>query len=135
MSEKGEISLTREQIARLWEKPEKDLAPEDFDPEAITAKITIEKMFAKHKKTEKGLTPIGKSLQEEMEEAGLGGDSFEVASETEQDIKKGLDDAIETENIFSSEIPLNKSGLPPCQRAKLESERTIQTKDARLNRE
>lgn len=79
------------------------------------------------------LAPIDKSLQKELEEAGLGGDSFEVASETEKTIKNGLDDAIETENIFSSEIPLNKSGLPPCQRAKLESERNIQKRDPRLN--
>lgn len=81
-----------------------------------------------------GLSPVDKPLQEELEEAGLGGDSFEVAYETEQGIKKGLDDAIETENVFSSEIPLNKCGLPPCQRAKLESERTIQAKDPRLDK-
>lgn len=81
-----------------------------------------------------GLAPIEKPLQTEMEEAGLGGDSYEFAAETEYDIKKGLDDAIETENTFSSEIPLNRSGLPPCQRAKLESERTIQAKDPRLDK-
>ena len=126
---------TPEEISLLWEKPVKELTPEDYDPEAIKAKIEMELILANDDSTESKLSPIIKSLQEEMEEIGWGGDSFEVASETEKDIKNGLDDAIETENIFSSEIPLNKSGLPPCQRAKLESERTIRANDLRLDTE
>lgn len=58
------------------------------------------------------------------------GDSLEAAQEKEFEIKKGLDDAIETENIFSSEIPLNKSGLPPCKRAKMEGDRRFTAKDS-----
>ena len=107
MSEIGE--LTPKQIAQLWKETEEKLAKE-------------------------GLSPIKKSLQKELNEAGMGGGSLEDLSGTEHDTKEGLDNAVETENIFSSEIPLNACGLAPCQRAKLESERTIQAKDPRLDK-
>ena len=56
--------------------------------------------------------------------------SLEAAQEEEFAIKNGLDDAVETENIYSSEIPLNKSGLPPCKRAKMEGDRRFTPKDS-----
>jgi len=55
------------------------------------------------------------------------GTSLEQLQETEHNIKEGLDNAVVTENIFSSSIPLNKSGLAPCQRAKMEGERNYST--------
>ena len=82
-----------------------------------------------------GLAPINKTIGQELQEEGWSGDSFEDLSSTEHAIKEGLDNAVETENVFSSEIPLNKSGLPPCQRAKLENERNIQNNDPRLKSE
>jgi hypothetical protein len=48
------------------------------------------------------------------------------------DIQEGIDRGVETENLFSSEIPLNKSGLPPCLRAKAEANRGIDIKDFKL---
>ncbi len=84
------------------------------------------------KMAEEGLAPIDKPLTDELGEAGVEADSFDGLATTEYDIKNSLDDGVETENIFSSEIPLNKCGLPPCKRAKLEDERRIVEKDTRL---
>lgn len=105
----NEKELTPEQIKRICEETEEKLAKE-------------------------GLAPV-KSIAQEIKEAGLESDSLEDLAEMEEAIKKGLDDAIVTENLFSSEIPLNKCGLPPCQRAKLEDERNIKKRDPRLDRE
>jgi len=81
-----------------------------------------------------GLAPITKPLTVEMNEAGLKGDSLDELSQTEFEIKNSLDSGVETENKYSSEMPLNKCGLPPCKRAKLESERGIVEKNPRLGR-
>ena len=107
---------------------EKDLPPE------ILSQLSPEELARWNEQKGHLDKVITKSLATELEEQGLGGDSFEEARKREFDIKEGLDDAIETENEFSSETPLNKSGLPPCQRAKLENERNIQKKDPRLDK-
>jgi hypothetical protein len=79
-----------------------------------------------------GLAPIKGTVQGELKKEGWKAGSFEGMADTEHIIKEGLDRAIVTENIFSSEIPQNKSGLAPCQRAKLETERSVRDKDPRL---
>jgi len=76
-----------------------------------------------------GIVP---SVVTELNKAGFNAGSLEEMAKTEHEIKEALDKGVETENLFSSEIPLNKSGLPPCKRAKLENERNIQEKDSRL---
>ena len=84
------------------------------------------------KMAKEGLAPIDKPLTVEMNEAGLEGDSFDSLAKRELDIKDSLDQGVVTENIFSSENPLNKCGLPPCKRAKLEDERGIVEKNPKL---
>ncbi len=107
--------------------------------EPIGEKLTPAEMeeFKKWEKIMKdqGLGVIEGTVQEDLEKAGWEVSSLELSAETEHEIKKGLDDAVETENIFSSEIPLNKSGLPPCQRVKLENERNINRQDPRLKKD
>lgn len=84
------------------------------------------------KMAEQGLAPIDKPLTDELNEAGLEGDSLDELAGTEHRIKESLDNGVVTENIFSSETPLNKCGLPPCKRAKLENERGIVEKNPKL---
>ena len=86
------------------------------------------------KLAKEGLAPIKKPLTQELSEAGLDGDSFDELAKNEHDIKESLDQGVVTENVFSSETPLNKCGLPPCKRAKLESERGIVEKNPRLGK-
>ncbi len=106
---------------------------EELPPE-ILSQLTPEERAAWDQQKNKLEPIITTTIGAELKEEGWDSDSPEEMAETEYRIKEGLDDAIETENVFSSEIPLNKSGLPPCQRAKLESERTIQAKDPRLDK-
>jgi hypothetical protein len=84
------------------------------------------------KLAKEGLAPIKKPLTQELSEAGLEGDSLDELAETEHDIKESLDQGVVTENMFSSETPLNKCGLPPCQRAKFEDERGVVEKNQKL---
>jgi hypothetical protein len=78
-----------------------------------------------------GLAPIG-SLKKEIEASGFEFDSLENLAGTEHRIKESLDKGVEIENMFPSETPLNKCGLPPCQRAKLEDERSIRERNPKL---
>jgi hypothetical protein len=82
-----------------------------------------------------GLAPIKGTVQGELKKKGWQAGSFEGMADTEHTIKEGLDKGVVTENLFPSETPSNKSGLAPCQRAKLENERSIADKDPRLDSE
>ena len=73
-------------------------------------------------------------ISTELKKNGLEGTSLEGAKKTEETIKTGLDREVERENTFSSEAPMNKSGLLPCQRAKLENETSIARNDSKLGK-
>jgi len=136
MSEKGEISLTRKEIALLWEKSEKELTPEDFDPELVRAKRLVEEELAEPKTPgERGLAPIHKSLQEEMKGAGLGGDSIQDLAGTEREITGILDRGWIEENIRQDTPHYKRQGKgePICIIARKEDENSVQIKTPKYN--
>lgn len=79
-----------------------------------------------------GLSPIKTRITAELKQHGFRASSLEEDRNEEFRIKNALDHAIETENMYSSAIPLNRSGLPPCKRARLEEQRSLLNRDPRL---
>ena len=78
-----------------------------------------------------GLSSALPSTRKQMSKAGYQATSLEEEARIEKNITEALDQAIITENQYSSEIPLNRSGLPPCLRAKQE---TLRNPGSRINR-
>jgi hypothetical protein len=96
----------------------------------------MEKNLSLQKKWEEilnseGLSSALPSTRKQMAKAGFQAASLEEEARIENNITKALDQAIITENQYSSEIPLNRSGLPPCLRAKQE---TLRNPGSRISR-
>ncbi len=68
-----------------------------------------------------GLPSTLPSTRKQMSKAGYQATSLEEEARIERSITEALDQAIITENQYSSQTPLNRSGLPPCLRAKQET--------------